>query len=75
MRTLDRAIRAFKASPSLATRAEVVRQMRSYEIGRTEATRLAAMRSTRELLECALEADPNADVSDLYARYNELMCA
>jgi hypothetical protein len=69
----------FKVDPSLANKHEVMCQMVSYAIGRTEATRIAAMRSTREEIENALtadqNADQNADVSVLKARYNELMCA
>jgi hypothetical protein len=71
----DKAVQVFKANPGIVTREYLIRQTRSYEIGRTEASRLAAMRSTREQIECALEADPNADVLELHARYNELMCA
>jgi len=74
-RTLDKAVRMFKADPSLANRSEVVRQMVSYEMGRTEATRLAAMSTTRIEIENALTADQNADISDLNARYLELMSA
>lgn len=72
---LDKSVRLFKSNPSLANRGNVVRAMVSYEIGRTEARRIAAMRETREQIERELELDANADVTVLHARYNELMCA